>query len=122
MQHDFFDLLRALVGRGYVFQHLRDRDGELLVIVGSYGWGTHCDRLHVWAEREAAAARELVDRRPWREGVVWSYQGSAADTARALLELPPPGGPGALGLTRGAPSGLWLPPGVAPRNPPLGIR
>jgi hypothetical protein len=122
VQHEFFDLLRALVGRGYAFQHLRDQGGELIVIVGSYGWGTHCDRLHVWSEREAVAARELVDGRPWREGVVWSCEGSAADTTRALLELPPPGRPGAPNPARGAPSGLWLPPGVAAQHPSPGIR
>ncbi|GDY28476.1 hypothetical protein [Gandjariella thermophila] len=75
-----------------------------MVIVGSYGWGTHCDRRHVWAEREA---------------VVWSYQGSAADPARAPLELLRPG---THHPARGAPSGLWLPPGLAARNPPLYVR
>lgn len=101
--------LAALVNRGFFFQALSDERGEIEVVVGSYGWHGYFDRIHVWGEDEAVAARERSDHRPFSGNVVWSYEGSAVDTALALLELPKPGEPGAPTLARASPSSLWLP-------------
>lgn len=95
--------LRALAERGYFFQPVLDHAGEILVLVGSRGYQGFYDHIHVWDEDEAIAARENG------RDIVWSYQGTTADTALALLELPPPGTPGAPTLARRKPTGLWLP-------------
>jgi hypothetical protein len=105
--------LRMLVDRGFFFQALRDDEGEIEVVVGSFGWHGYFDRIHVWGEHEACAAREKGARHPAIGNVVWSHEGIAVDTALALLELPAPGEPGAPTVARTAPSGLWLPPGAA---------
>jgi hypothetical protein len=101
--------LRELISRGFVFQHLRDADGDVAVIVGSFGWAEYYDRLHIHGETEAIAARALMDSRPGVDEVVWSRQGDAADVIQELLHLPKPHEPGAPRLSRRAPVGLWLP-------------
>lgn len=101
--------LAALVNRGFYFQAVPGEQGEIEVVVGSYGWHGYYDRIHVWGEDEAVAARELSDHRPFSGTVVWSYEGSAADAAQALLDLPKPGEPGAPTLAKAGPSSLWLP-------------
>ena len=101
--------LRALVERGFFFQHITDDDGEILVIVGSYGWHGFYDRIHIWGEAEAVAARERSDHRPFSGNVVWTVDGATADVARAVLELPAPGTRGAPIIAKCAPNALWFP-------------
>ncbi|MCP2163864.1 hypothetical protein [Goodfellowiella coeruleoviolacea] len=101
--------LRALIARGFRFQHLTDEDGYVTVIIGSYGWPECYDRIHIHGEGEAAAARALLASRPGVDEVVWTYQGDVVSTVRALLEIPRPHEPGAPHLARRAPLGLWLP-------------
>ncbi|MET1074850.1 MAG: hypothetical protein ABWY11_19535 [Umezawaea sp.] len=108
--------LAELVNRGFFFQTVPDEKGEIAVVVGSYGWHGYFDRIHVWGEHEAIAARELTDHRPFSGNVVWSYEGSACDAAQALLDLPKPGEPGAPTVARTAPSRLWL-PALSSRKP-----
>lgn len=103
------DGIRALLARGFRFQTVQDDDGDLTVLVGSYGWPCCYDRLHIWAENEAIAARVVPSARRG-DDVVWSYQDGAVATIQALLELPDPDEPGAPHLVRRAPSSLWLPP------------
>ena len=57
--------LAALVNRGFYFQAVPGEQGEIEVVVGSYGWHGYYDRIHVWGEDEAVAARELSDHRPF---------------------------------------------------------
>lgn len=101
--------LRALVERGFFFQHITDDSGEIVVLVGSYGWHGYYDRIHIWSESEAVAARERSDHRPFSGNVVWSVDGTTADVAQAILELPKPGSPGAPIIARCAPNTLWFP-------------
>lgn len=101
--------LQALLDRGYRFLDLRDDDG-VYVIIGSYGWPDCYDRLHLWSEQEAIAARTVPSGRRGVDDVVWSYQDDAVATIVALLELPKPDEPGAPRLAKRAPTGLWLPP------------
>lgn len=101
--------LRALIERGWCFQHLRDDAGHVVVLIGSYGWPDYYDRIHVHGEGEAIAARAVMDPRPGHDEIVWSYQGDAATTVQELLALPKPHEPGAPRLARRAPIGLWLP-------------
>ncbi|MCP2258569.1 hypothetical protein LX15_002267 [Streptoalloteichus tenebrarius] len=101
--------LNALIQRGFRFQHLRDRQGAVSVIIGSYGWSEYYDCIHIHGERDAAAARAVMNSRPGADEVVWSYDGNALSAIRALLELPKPHEPGAPRLAKRAPSGLWLP-------------
>lgn len=101
--------LKALRERGFLFQTVRCERGEIQVIVGSYGYHGYYDRIHVWSETEAVAAREKSDSRPFSGNVVWHYEGTAADAARALLELPKPGDPRAPTIAKKEPSSLWVP-------------
>ncbi|WP_103349472.1 hypothetical protein [Amycolatopsis sp. CA-128772] len=67
--------LRALVARGFRFQHIADGRGELTIIVGTYGWPGFCDRIEIHGELEASAARlrtEPVEEPVWaRAGTRW---------------------------------------------------
>lgn len=101
--------IRALCARGYLFHAVRDEDGEVTVLVGAYGWPDCYDRLHIWDEREAIAARMVPSGRHGADDVVWTYEDGAVGTIQALLDLPDPDQPGAPRLARRAPSGLWLP-------------
>ena len=101
--------LKALRERGFLFQPVLCEHGEITVLVGSYGYHGYYDRIHVWDEDEAVAAREKSDSRPFSGNVVWRYEGTAADCARALLELPKPGEPNAPTLAKRRPSSLWIP-------------
>jgi hypothetical protein len=101
--------IRALRARGFLFHAIRDQDGEVTVLVGAFGWPEFYDRLHIWDEHEAIAARAVPNARSGSDDVVWTYQDDALSTIQALLELPPPDEPGAPRLARPAPSGLWLP-------------
>lgn len=105
----FDDGLRALIARGWRFQHLRDDSGHVVTLIGSYGWDEFYDRIHVHGESEAIAARAVMDPRPGADEVVWSRQGDALATVQELLTLPKPHEPGAPRLARRAPVGLWLP-------------
>lgn len=107
------DGIAALAARGFWFQVVRDDDGEVSVIVGSYGWPECYDRLHIWGEDEAIAARLVPSGRPGADDVLWTYQADAEATITALLDLPAPGGQNAPRLAKRAPSGLWLPPSGA---------
>ena len=82
------------------------------MLVGAYGWPECYDRLHIWDEHEAVAARAVPSGRHGAEDVVWTYADRAAPTIEALLELPAPGERGAPKLARRAPDELWLPPSV----------
>lgn len=104
----FDDGLRELISRGWRFQHLTDA-GNVVTLIGSYGWPDYYDRLHVHGEDEAVAARALMDPRPGVDEVVWFYQGDAVTAVRKLLDLPKPHEPNAPRLARSAPLGLWLP-------------
>jgi hypothetical protein len=79
--------LHALVARGFRFQHLADRHGELTIIVGTYGWPRFSDRIEIHGEHEASAARTRADS---AEEAVWNQGGDARSVIAALLELPPP--------------------------------
>lgn len=103
------DGLYTLIERGFRFQHLRDDHGRVSIIVGSYGWPEFYDRIHLYGESDAAAARAVLDSRPGADEVVWTHQGDALSTICALLELPKPHEPNAPRLARHAPFGLWLP-------------
>jgi hypothetical protein len=105
----FDDGLRALMTHGFRFQHLCNDSGEVVMLIGSYGWAEYYDRIHVHGEEEAIAARALMDPRPGPDEVVWSYQGNATNTIQELLALPKPHEPNAPRLARRAPVGLWLP-------------
>ncbi len=109
MATTFDDGLRALIERGWRFQHLRNATGHVVVLIGSYGWPEYYDRLHVHGEGEAIAARALMDSRPGADEVVWCHQGDAVTTVHEVLTLPKPHEPGAPRLARRAPVGLWLP-------------
>jgi hypothetical protein len=104
--------IRELCARGFLFHAIRDEDGEVRVLVGAYGWPDCYDRLHIWDEQEAIAARAVPSGRHGAEDVVWSYEDGALSTIEALLDLPGPDDPAAPKLARRAPSGLWLPPSV----------
>jgi hypothetical protein len=103
------DSLRALRDHGFRFQIVRDDDGEVAVLVGWYGWPGCYDRVHIWAEDQAIAARVVPSEVSGADEVVWSCEGEALPTIQALLELPEPDEPGAPHLTRRPPAGLWLP-------------
>jgi hypothetical protein len=103
------DGLRALAARGFWFQTVRDDDGEITVLVGSYGWPDCYDRVHIWGEDQAIAARLVPNQRGGTDDVVWSYEDRAVPTIQALLDLPDPDQPGAPHLAKQAPEGLWLP-------------
>ncbi|MGH3623525.1 MAG: hypothetical protein ACRDQ5_17290 [Sciscionella sp.] len=105
----FDEGLQALMAHGWRFQHLRNDAGHVVVLIGSYGWPEHYDRLHVHGETDAIAARALMDPRPGIDEVVWAYQGDAETTIQEVLALPKPHEPGAPRLSRRAPVGLWLP-------------
>jgi hypothetical protein len=79
--------LHALVARGFRFQHIGDRHGELAIIVGTYGWPGFSDRIEIHGEHEASAARTRADS---AEEAVWSQCGEAVSVIAALLALPPP--------------------------------
>jgi hypothetical protein len=105
--------IRELRGRGFVFQTVSDESGDLCVLVGTYGWPDCYDRLHIWAEDEAVAARMVPSPRHGTDDVVWSYEDGALGAIHALLDLPAPDRPGAPRLARRAQDGLWLPPSAA---------
>lgn len=102
--------IRELCARGFLFHAIRDEDGEVTVLVGAYGWPECYDRLHIWDEHEAIAARVVPSGRHGAEDVVWTYQDGALSTIQALLDLPHPDAPGSPRLARRAPEELWLPP------------
>lgn len=79
--------LHALVVRGFRFQHIADRHGELAIIVGTYGWPGFSDRIEIHGEHEASAARTRAGS---AEEAMWSQGGDARSVIAALLELPPP--------------------------------
>jgi hypothetical protein len=101
--------LRALLDRGFRFQTVRDDDGEVAVLVGSRGWTGCYDRVHIWGEDQAIAARVVPHQRSGADEVVWSYEDGAVPTIQALLELPDPDASDAPQLTKRPPAGLWLP-------------
>lgn len=107
---DIDDGLQALLRRGFQFRDLRDERGDVFVLLASYGWPTCSDRLHIYGEDEAIAARVVPSTRAGSEDVLWCYEDGALATINALLELPAPDEPGAPHLARPAPLGLWLPP------------
>jgi hypothetical protein len=79
--------LRTLVARGFRFQHIAGHDGELTIIVGTYGWPQFCDRIEIHGEFEASAARTRVEA---AEEAVWRQRGDAVSVIAALLALPVP--------------------------------
>ena len=79
--------LHALIARGFRFQHLADRHGELTIIVGTYGWPGFSDRIEIHGEHKASAARTRADS---AEEAVWRQGGDTLSVIAALLELPPP--------------------------------
>jgi hypothetical protein len=105
--------IRALRARGFVFTAIPDDDGAVRVVVGTFGWPDCHDRLHIWSEQEAVAARVVPSGRHGAEDVVWTCEDDAVNTISALLDLPAPDQPGAPHLARRAPSGLWLPPSAS---------
>jgi hypothetical protein len=108
-QTGFDDGLRALLSRGWRFQQLHDDAGQVVVFVGSYGWPDYYDRLHVYGEDDAIAARVVMDAGSSADEIVWSCQGDATKTVHELLALPKPHDPNAPRLASRAPLGLWLP-------------
>lgn len=100
------EALHALITRGFRFRHVTDAAGELVAVVGSFPWSRFVDRVHLYDEDSAIAAR-VVSALP--HAVVWSYTGTALSTMVALLELPGPYEPHAPRTMKPAPSGLWLP-------------
>jgi hypothetical protein len=86
----FDDGIWELIARGWRFQHLRDDSGHIVTVVGSYGWAEYYDRLHIFGETEAVAARAVMETRPGADEIVWSYQGDAVAAIKELLELPKP--------------------------------
>ena len=102
--------ITLLCARGFWFQAVHGESGEVAVLVGSYGWPECYDRLHLWSEDQAIAARSVPSGRPGADDVLWTYQDGALPTIQALLDLPKPDEPGAPRLARRPPSGLWLPP------------
>ncbi|HET9143083.1 hypothetical protein [Actinophytocola sp.] len=105
--------IKELRGRGFVFQTVSDESGDLCVLVGTYGWPDCYDRLHIWGEDDAVAARMVPGFRPGSDDVLWSFEDGALGVIQALLDLPAPDQHGAPRLARRAPDGLWLPPSVA---------
>jgi hypothetical protein len=99
--------LHALIARGFRFQHIADRHGELTIIVGTYGWPRFSDRIEIHGEHEASAARTRADS---AEEAVWSQSGDALSVIAALLELPPPPEPPAPELSFADNSGHTGPP------------
>lgn len=69
----FDEGLQALIARGFRFQHLKNDAGHVVILIGSYGWPEHYDRIHIHGEGEAIAARALMDSRPGADEVVWFY-------------------------------------------------
>jgi hypothetical protein len=106
---DIDEGLQTLLRRGFTFRDLRDERGEVFVLLASYGWPTCSDRLHIYGEDEAIAARIVPSTRTDVDDVLWCYEDGALGAINALLELPAPDEPGAPRLARRAPLGLWLP-------------
>lgn len=79
--------LHALVARGFRFQYIDDRRGELAILVGTYGWPEFSDRIEIHGEHEASAARTRAGS---GEEAVWTYRGDARSVIAALLSLPAP--------------------------------
>ncbi|WP_158880434.1 hypothetical protein [Amycolatopsis anabasis] len=100
--------LRALTARGFRFQHIRDDDGHISAVIGSYGWRDCYDRIQIHGENDAVAARATTDSLPG-EDVLWSFEGDVLSAIQALLELPRPDEPGAPQLARRGSTALWLP-------------
>jgi hypothetical protein len=107
--NDIDEGLRALIARGFRFQHLTDPNGDPMVLVGAYGWPEFYDRIHIHSEEAAVAARAVVDSLPGIDEVVWTHEADTLATINALLDLPKPEESGAPRLARRAPSALWLP-------------
>jgi hypothetical protein len=101
--------IRALLDRGFRFQAVRDDEGDVTVLVGWYDWPSCHDRVHIWAEDQAIAARMVPSVRASADDVVWCYEDGAVPTMQALLELPGPHARGAPHLAKRPPAGLWLP-------------
>lgn len=108
-EYGYMRELEALLERGFMFHPVTTDDGEILVLVGPYGWHGYFDRIHIWSESEAVAARERSDHRPFSGNVVWEHEGTAAEASQALLELPKPGDPSAPTIARSAKDSLWRP-------------
>lgn len=106
------DGLRELITRGFGFQYLRDRRGEIASIIGSYGWPEFYDKIYIFDEFDAQAARVELGSRRGAEQIVWSYEGDAVCAVFALLDLPSPYDPGVLRLPKRRPTRLWLPSDV----------
>lgn len=73
--------LEALRNRGFTFLPLLDENGDIDLLVGLLGHHGVFDRIVIHSETDAVAEREAGRR------VVWSYYGTTAATALALLEL-----------------------------------
>jgi len=101
--------LRALVARGYLFHHLKDDEGCISRLVGSFGWGEFYDRIDITDEAAAVAVRAVMAGLAGTEEIVWKHEGDALSVINAMLALPNPGEPGAPRLLRRAPSDVWLP-------------
>ncbi|MGW3961457.1 hypothetical protein ACWED2_16660 [Amycolatopsis sp. NPDC005003] len=79
--------LHALVARGFRFQYIGDRRGELAILVGTYGWPEFSDRIEIHGEHQASAARTRAGS---AEEAVWRHRGDTLSVIAALLALPPP--------------------------------
>lgn len=92
---------------GWVFRPIRDADGPLEGIAGSFSRQQYTDAIFIFDRTNISAARVLDD--AYGGGCVWSKESSdIQEVVFELLGLPEPGQPGAPSLVKRS-SLLWTP-------------
>lgn len=101
--------IQRSVDAGFRFLHLRDADGRKIAAINAERTrGGVVETYTIQAMDQAVAARFRAEDYP-NGDPLWQQHGTVEEVVTALLELPPPGAPGAPNRTRRRPSGLWLP-------------
>lgn len=101
--------IRRSMNAGFRFLHLRDgNEHELAAIYAERTRGGVVDTYTIRDIHEATASRSRANDYPGGDPL-WQQHGTVEDVITALLELPPPGAPGAPNRTSRRPNGLWLP-------------
>lgn len=92
---------------GWLFRPIKEADGPLEGIAGSWSRQQYTDALFVFDRTNVSAARVLDD--AYGGGCVWSKEGAdLQEVVHELLGLPEPGSRGAPHLVRRS-SLLWTP-------------
>lgn len=103
--------LADLRNAGWRLFAVKDAEGTVTRIDGLFVWpdlvypdADWVDTVMVLSATDAKALRANPD-----DEVVWTREGTLEDVVDGLLQLPPPGEPGAPRLVRGAAPRLWKP-------------